>query len=392
MIQKTIPLKYGINPNQKPAQLVFTENSPRIDVLNGTPSYINILDALNGWQLVRELKMALNMPAAASFKHVSPAGTAVAVPLSDTLGKAYFVDDMGELSPLATAYSRARGADRVSSFGDFIALSDTCDVCTAELIKREVSLGVIAPDYDADALAMLKEKLGGGYLVLRIDPSYEPPEIERRDIFGVVLEQKRNDIVIDQSALKNRVTMQKNIPSEAVRDMIVSLVTLKYTQSNSVCFAADGQTIGIGAGQQSRVHCTRLAGSKADLWWLRQHPRVLGLQLAMNTSRAEKNNIIDLFLSEDITMSEEKLLQAGLEVSAERLNKSERRKWLGELTDVSLASDAYFPFRDSIDRAAGSGVKYIVQPGGSHRDDEVIASADEYGMVMAFSEIRLFHH
>lgn len=392
MTQTVLPLRYGANPNQKPAQLVFTETSPRLEVLNGAPGYINILDALNGWQLVRELKASLNMPAAASFKHVSPAGAAVAAPLDDTLAKAYFVNDMGTLSPLASAYARARGADRVSSFGDFVALSNTCDASTAMLIKREVSDGVIAPGYDDDALAILKEKRGGGYLVLRIDPNYSPSAMEKREVFGVTLEQKRNDVVIDQSALENRVTKKTDIPAEAARDLIVTLITLKYTQSNSVCFTYGGQTIGVGAGQQSRVHCTRLAGSKADLWWLRQHPKVLELQFAEGLSRAEKNNAIDLFLLEDITPPEEELLKANLRGSVERLTRDEKREWLNKLTGVSLGSDAYFPFRDSIDRAARSGVKYVAQPGGSTRDDLIIAAADEYGMTMAFNGIRLFHH
>ncbi|MCE5323063.1 phosphoribosylaminoimidazolecarboxamide formyltransferase [bacterium] len=392
MNQNNIPLRYGINPNQKPSQLIFTKSSPAIDIINGEPGYINILDALNGWQLVRELKTALNMPAAASFKHVSPAGAAVAIPLSDALRKTYFVDDMGELSPLATAYARARGADRVSSFGDFVALSDICDVSTAKLIGREVSNGIIAPGYDNEALPILKKKLGGSYLILQIDPNYEPPAMERREIFGVVLEQKRNEISINQSALANVVTRQKDITAEAARDLIVALITLKYTQSNSVCYAKDGQTIGVGAGQQSRVHCTRLAGGKADMWWLRQHPRVLGLQFAEGLSRAEKNNVIDLFLSEDITLPEEELLKAGLQEDTARLSKSDKIDWLDGLTDVSLGSDAYFPFRDSIDRAARSGVKYIAQPGGSNRDDDVIAAADDYEMAMVFNGIRLFHH
>lgn len=392
MAQTIIPLRYGLNPNQKPAQLVFTDESPKLDVLNGAPGYINILDALNAWQLVRELKAALSLPAAASFKHVSPAGAAVAVPLTDVLNNAYFVDDMEDLSPLATAYARARGADRVSSFGDFIALSDTCDASTAALINREVSDGVIAPGYDEDALAILRAKRGGSYLVLQIDPAYEPPVMESRELFGVTMEEKRNDIVIDQSALENRVTKLTDLPESAARDLIVSLITLKYTQSNSVCFALDGQTIGVGAGQQSRVHCTRLAGGKADLWWLRQHPKTLGLQFADGISRAEKNNAIDLFLSEDITAPEEELLKNSLQGNVERLSRAEKREWLDKLTGVSLGSDAFFPFRDSIDRAARSGVKYVAQAGGSNRDDLVIAAADEYGMVMAMNGIRLFQH
>lgn len=384
-------LRYGNNPNQKPARLVFSDTSPKIEVVNGAPGYINMLDALNGWQLVKELNASLGLPAAASFKHVSPAGAAVAVPLSDVLKKSYFVDDM-ELSPLATAYARARGADRVSSFGDFVALSDVCDASTAKLISREVSDGVIAPGYDDDALEILKGKRGGGYLLLQIDPNYEPPAVERREVFGVTLEQKQNDVVIDQKALENRVTKNKDIPAGAARDLIVSLITLKYTQSNSVCFALDGQVIGVGAGQQSRVHCTRLAGQKVDLWWLRQHPMVLGLQFAEGINRAEKNNLIDLFLLDDITEFEERLLVEGLQGKPERLTKARKREWLDKLTGVSLGSDAFFPFRDSIDRAAKSGVKYVAQAGGSNRDDLVIAAADEYGMAMVMNGIRLFHH
>lgn len=390
MNQQVIPLRYGMNPHQKPAQVILTDRSPKIEILNGAPGYINFLDALNAWQLVRELKAALNLPAAASFKHVSPAGAAVGLPLSDTLKKAYFVDDM-DLSPLAIAYARARGADRVSSFGDFIALSDTCDLSTAQLIKREVSDGVIAPAYDEDALALLREKREGKYLVLRIDPDYNPPEIEQRQVFGVTLEQKRNDIKIDASVLANVVTAKKEIPPDAQRDLVIALITLKYTQSNSVCFAYDGQVIGVGAGQQSRVHCTRLAAGKADLWWLRQHPKVLELEFRSGLNRAEKNNAIDEFLCDDLTPPEEALMRENLP-GAQRLTKEEKRHWLDKLTGVSLGSDAFFPFRDSIDRASRTGVKYIAEPGGSTRDNEIIAAADEYGMVMAFTGIRLFHH
>ena len=391
MTENIISLRYGMNPHQKPAQIVLTDVSPRLEVLNGAPGYINMLDALNGWQLVRELRSALGLPAAASFKHVSPAGAAAAVPLSDTLKKAYFVDDM-ELSPLATAYARARGADRISSFGDFVALSDQCDLSTAELVKREVSDGIIAPDYDDDALEVLRQKRGGKYLVLRIDAEYDPPVMERRELFGVTLEQKRDDSRIATDVLGNIVTKQKEIPAEAQRDLVVSLITLKYTQSNSVCFACDGQAIGVGAGQQSRVHCTRLAAGKADLWWLRQHPRVLSLKLCSGLSRAEKNNAIDQFLSEDLTQPEEAILRSNIEGPMLTLAKEERREWLCRLNGVSLGSDAYFPFRDSIDRASRSGVKFVAEPGGSARDEDVIAAADEYGMVMAFTGIRLFHH
>ena len=391
MTQKTISLRYGLNPHQTPAQLIFNDQSPKFEVINGAPGYINILDALNSWQLVKELKAALGLPAAASFKHVSPAGAAVAVPISDVLKKAYFVDDM-ELSPLATAYARARGADRVSSFGDFVALSDTCDAATAALISREVSDGVIAPDFDEEAMKILREKRGGGYLMIRVDPNYEPPVMESREIFGIVMEQKRNDVIIDHSALTNIVTKQKVIPADAQRDLIVSLITLKYTQSNSVCFTYNGQAIGVGAGQQSRVHCTRLAGNKADLWQLRQHPRVLELKFREGLNRAEKNNTIDGFISDDLTPPEEVFLQSNLDGKFEKLTKEEKTEWIGKLTGVSLGSDAFFPFRDSIDRASRSGVKYIVQPGGSNRDDIVIAAADEYGMAMATNGIRLFHH
>ncbi|MDI6828187.1 MAG: phosphoribosylaminoimidazolecarboxamide formyltransferase [Armatimonadota bacterium] len=390
MDKQIIPLRYGMNPHQKPAQIILTGQSPKLEILSGAPGYINILDALNAWQLVRELKAALHLPAAASFKHVSPAGAAVGLPLSEALKKAYFVEDM-ELSPLATAYARARGADRVSSFGDFIALSDTCDLSTAQLIKREVSDGVIAPGYDEDALSLLREKREGKYLVLRIDPCYNPPEMEQRQVFGVTLEQKRNDAKIDASILSNIVTIKKEMPPEAQRDLIIALITLKYTQSNSVCFAYEGQVIGVGAGQQSRVHCTRLAAGKADLWWLRQHPRVLELEFRSGMNRAEKNNAIDEFLSEDLTPPEEELMRENLP-GAQRLTKEEKREWLDKLTGVSLGSDAFFPFRDSIDRASRTGVKFIAEPGGSTRDEEIIAAANEYGMVMAFTGIRLFHH
>jgi phosphoribosylaminoimidazolecarboxamide formyltransferase/IMP cyclohydrolase len=389
-MEKILPLRYGTNPNQKPAQLVFTSESPKLEVLNGAPGYINMLDALNAWQLVKELGEALGLPAAASFKHVSPAGAGVGVPLSDSLKKSYFVDDM-ELSPLATAYARARGADRVSSFGDFVALSEPCDISTAKLIAREVSDAIIAPGFDEGVLDILKKKRGGSYLVIRIDPNYQPPEMEMRTVFGITMEQKRNDVKLNPSILTNVVTAEKELPADAQRDLIVSLITLKYTQSNSVCFAFDGQAIGVGAGQQSRVHCTRLAGGKAGLWWLRQHPRVLDLEFREGMNRAEKNNAIDVFLLEEPTPQELEQNAADLP-GAQRLTKEEKRAWLDKLTGVSLGSDAYFPFRDSIDRASRSGVKYIAEPGGSNRDEEVIAAANEYGMAMAFTGIRLFHH
>jgi phosphoribosylaminoimidazolecarboxamide formyltransferase/IMP cyclohydrolase len=391
MSHHEIPLRYGANPNQKPARLVLTEESPRLEVLNGAPGYINVLDALNSWQLVSELGAALNLPAAASFKHVSPAGAAIAAPLSDDLKKAYFVEGT-ELSPLATAYARARGADRISSFGDFVALSDRCDASTASLISREVSDGVIAPSYDPEALRILKEKRGGGYLVMQIDPGYEPPVMESRLVFGVVLEQRHNEVKIGVDALKNVVTKQKEIPTDARRDLILSLVTLKFTQSNSVCYAFDGQAIGVGAGQQSRVHCTRLAGGKADLWWLRRHPRVLELQFREGLNRAEKNNAVDGFLCDELTPPEEAYLRSSLVGDPPKLTREEKAEWIAKLTGVSLGSDAFFPFRDSIDRAARSGVRYVAQAGGSNRDDLVIAAADEYGMAMAMTGIRLFHH
>lgn len=391
MLAREIPLRYGINPHQKPASIVLGDSSPNLEVLNGAPGYINILDALNGWQLVKELRAALGMPAAASFKHVSPAGAAVGIPLSDVLKRVYFVDDM-ELSPLATAYARARGADRVSSFGDFVALSDRCDLSAALLIKREVSDGVIAPGYDDDALEVLKAKREGKYLILQIDPDYVPPEMESRQIFGVTLNQHVNDVQIGPSLLTNIVTEKKSFPEEAVRDLIIALITLKYTQSNSICFALDGQTIGVGAGQQSRVHCTRLAAHKADLWWLRQHPRVLDLEFRSGLNRAEKNNVIDQFLSDELSLPEEQLLKENLAGDVRKLTRDEKREWLNRLTGVSLGSDAFFPFRDSIDRASMSGVKYVAEPGGSNRDEDVIASANEHGMVMAFTGIRLFHH
>ncbi len=325
MAEKTIPLRYGANPHQTPARLIFRDDSPHIEVINGAPGYINMLDALNSWQLVRELKEALGLPAAASFKHVSPAGAAVYAPLSDALKKSYFVDDMPELSPLATAYARARGADRVSSFGDFVALSEPCDASTASIIAREVSDGVIAPSYDDDALAILKEKRGGRYLVIEIDPNYEPPALEQRVVFGVTLEQPRNSARIDEQTLSSIVTKRKGFTDESVRDLIVSLITLKYTQSNSVCFAYDGQTIGVGAGQQSRVHCTRLAGGKADMWWLRQHPRTLGLEFREGLKRPDKNNAVDLFLSDDLTAPEEALLADRIDGKVEKLTKAEKR-------------------------------------------------------------------
>jgi len=362
-----------------------------IIVLGGSPGYINLLDALNAWQLVRELKAALNLPAAASFKHVSPAGAAVAVPLSDTLKKIYFVDDL-ELSPLATAYARARGADRLCSFGDFIALSDTVDVSTAKLIAREVSDGVIAPAYEPAALEILKNKKQGKYAVVQIDPSYEPASVETREVFGVTFEQRHHDRLVTPSDLTNIVTAKKDIPPAALRDITLAWITLKYTQSNSVCFTADGQTIGVGAGQQSRIHCVRLAGQKADLWWLRQHPSVLGLSFNPAIKRPDRDNAIDQFLRDDVTSNEKSTWTEIFAQIPRQLTLDEKQQWLSKLDSVSLGSDAFFPFRDSVDRAAASGVKYVLEPGGSTRDDIVVQAADEYGMTMIFSGVRLFHH
>ena len=389
-----LELKYGCNPNQKPSRIFMRgEKDLPIEVLCGKPGYINFLDAFNGWQLVRELKAATGLPAAASFKHVSPAGAAVGLPLDETLAKIYWVDDMGELSPLACAYARARGADRMSSFGDFIALSDVCDVDTARIIKREVSDGVIAPGYEPEALEILKAKKNGNYNVVKIDPDYVPEEIERKQVFGIVFEQGRNELRIDDELLANVVTKNREIPESAKRDLCISLITLKYTQSNSVCFVKDGQAIGIGAGQQSRVHCTRLAGSKADNWFLRQAPQVLGLEFVDGIRRADRDNAIDVYIGEDyMDVLADGVWEKTFKVKPEVFTKEEKREWLDRMTDVALGSDAFFPFGDNIDRAFKSGVKYIAQPGGSVRDDHVIETCDEYGMVMAFTGIRLFHH
>jgi len=362
-----------------------------IIVLGGLPGYINLLDALNSWQLVRELKSALIRPAAASFKHVSPSGAAVATPLSDTLKEAYFVDDL-ELSPLATAYARARGADRLCSFGDFIALSDTVDVPTAKLIAREVSDGVIAPAYEPAALEILKKKKQGKYSIIQIDPAYEPHALETRDVFGVTFEQHRHDHLVTPADLTNIVTERRDLSPEAIRDMIIAWITLKYTQSNSVCFVTDGQTMGVGAGQQSRIHCVRLAGQKADLWQLRQHPDVLNLPFKPNIKRPDRDNAIDQFLRDDITPNEKANWGDIFSHVPQQLTPDEKREWLSKADSVSLGSDAFFPFRDSIDRAAASGVKYVLEPGGSARDDSVIQAANEYGMTMIFSGVRLFHH
>ena len=391
---KELELKYGCNPNQKPSR-IFMENDRElpITVLSGRPGYINLLDALNGWQLVKELKEATGLPAATSFKHVSPAGAAVGLPMDEVLRKIYWVDDLGELSPLACAYARARGADRMSSFGDFISLSDVCDVDTARLIKREVSDGVIAPGYEPEALEILKTKKNGNYNVIQIDPDYEPEALERKQVFGVVFEQGHNNLKIDKTLLEHIVTKEKELPEDAARDLLISLIVLKYTQSNSVCFAKGGQAIGIGAGQQSRVHCTRLAGSKADNWYLRQAPQVLNLPFIDGIRRADRDNAIDLYIGEDyMDVLAEGRWERIFKEKPPVFTKEEKRAWLDGLTDVALGSDAFFPFGDNIDRAYKSGVKYVAQPGGSVRDDQLIETCDQYGMVMAFTGIRLFHH
>jgi phosphoribosylaminoimidazolecarboxamide formyltransferase/IMP cyclohydrolase len=388
---KELPLRYGANPHQVPARVFMEKGDLPIQVLNGAPGYINLLDALNSWQLVKELKAALGLPAAASFKHVSPSGAALGTPLSDVLRKIYAVDDL-ELSPLATAYARARGVDRMSSFGDWVALSDKVDLQTAKLLAREVSDGVIAPDYALEALETLRNKKGGRYVVLQIDPAYQPGELERREVYGIIFEQRRHDRGVIPEDLKNVVTKKRDLPESALRDMTVAWIVLKYTQSNSVCFALDGQVIGVGAGQQSRVHCVRLAGTKADLWRLRQHPDVLGLKFKAGVKRPDKDNAIDQFLQADVTPAEKAAWGEVFEELPRQLSSEERRQWLDGMTDVTLGSDAFFPFRDSIDRAAMSGVRYVLQPGGSNRDEAVIQACDEYGMLMVFSGVRLFHH
>ena len=390
---KELELKYGCNPNQKPSKIYMENGELPIKVLCGKPGYINFLDAFNGWQLVRELKRATGLPAATSFKHVSPAGAAVGLPLDETLAKIYWVDDMGELSPLACAYARARGADRMSSFGDFISLSDVCDVATAKLIKREVSDGVIAPGYEPEALELLKQKKKGNYAIIEIDPNYEPAPIEHKEVFGITFEQGRNEHVIDDELLSNVVTENKEITEQAKIDLAIALITLKYTQSNSVCYAKDGQAIGIGAGQQSRIHCTRLAGQKADNWWLRQSPQVLGLQFVDSIGRADRDNSIDLYIGDEYEdVLAEGTWQNIFKVKPPVFTREEKRAWLDKLEDVALGSDAFFPFGDNIERAHKSGVKYIAQPGGSVRDDNVISTCDKYNMAMAFTGIRLFHH
>ena len=390
---KELELKYGCNPNQKPSRIYMEEGELPIKVLCGKPGYINFLDAFNGWQLVKELKKATGLPAATSFKHVSPAGAAVGLPMDDTLAKIYWVDDMGELSPLACAYARARGADRMSSFGDFISLSDVCDVATAKLIKREVSDGVIAPGYEPEALELLKQKKKGNYAIIEIDPNYEPDPIEHKEVFGITFEQGRNELVINDELLSNIVTENKELPEQAKIDLAIALITLKYTQSNSVCYAKGGQAIGIGAGQQSRIHCTRLAGQKADNWWLRQSPQVLGLQFVDSIGRADRDNSIDLYIGDEYEdVLAEGTWQNIFKVKPPVFTREEKRAWLDQLTDVALGSDAFFPFGDNIERAHKSGVKYIAQPGGSVRDDNVIATCNKYNMTMAFTGIRLFHH
>ena len=391
---KELELKYGCNPNQKPSKIYMADGSDLpIQVLNGRPGYINFLDAFNGWQLVSELKKATGLPAATSFKHVSPAGVAVGLPLSDTLAKIYWVDDLGELSPLASAYARARGADRMSSFGDFISLSDVCDVDTARLIKREVSDGVIAPGYEPEALEILKQKKNGNYNVIQIDPDYEPEPLEHKDVFGITFEQGRNELKIDDAFLANIVTENKELTEQAKIDLAISMITLKYTQSNSVCYVKDGQAIGIGAGQQSRIHCTRLAGQKADNWWLRQSPQVMNLPFVDSIRRADRDNAIDLYIGEDyMDVLADDAWPNIFKEKPEVFTREAKREWLDKMTDVSLGSDAFFPFGDNIERAHKSGVKYIAQPGGSVRDDNVIDTCNKYGMVMSFTGLRLFHH
>lgn len=386
-------LKYGCNPNQKPSRIFMKDGSALpITVLNGKPGYINFLDAFNSWQLVKELKEATGLPAAASFKHVSPAGAAVAIPMSDTLKKIYFVDDL-ELSPIATAYARARGADRMSSYGDFVALSDTCDAQTATLLAREVSDGVIAPGYTQEALEILKTKRKGNYNVIQIDEAYQPAPIEHKDVYGITFEQGRNEIKINEEMLQNIVSENKELPQEAKRDLLTALITLKYTQSNSVCYAKDGQAIGIGAGQQSRIHCTRLAGNKADIWFLRQHPKVMNLPFKADIRRPDRDNTIDVYISDDdMDVLADGTWELFFTEKPERLTREEKRAWLDQQTGVSLGSDAFFPFGDNIERAHRSGVSYIAEAGGSIRDDHVIDTCNKYGICLAFTGVRLFHH
>ncbi len=391
---KELELKYGCNPNQKPSRIYMEEGELPIKVLNGKPGYINFLDAFNGWQLVSELKKATGLPAATSFKHVSPAGAAVGLPMTDIEKKIYWVDDIEEeFTPLANAYARARGADRMSSFGDFISLSDVCDVATAKIIKREVSDGVIAPGYEPEALEILKAKKNGNYNVIEIDPNYVPKALERKEVFGITFEQGRNELKIDEDFFGNIVTENKELPESAKIDLAIAMITLKYTQSNSVCYAKGGQAIGIGAGQQSRIHCTRLAGQKADNWWLRQSPQVLGLEFVDGIRRADRDNSIDLYIGEDyMDVLADGAWENIFKVKPPVFTAEEKRAWLDKMSDVALGSDAFFPFGDNIERAHRSGVKYVAEPGGSIRDDHVIATCNKYGMVMAFTGIRLFHH
>ena len=390
---KEFELKYGCNPNQKPARVFMQNGELPIEILNGKPGYINLLDAFNGWQLVRELKKATGLPAATSFKHVSPAGAAVGLPLDETLAKIYWVDDLGELSPLACAYARARGADRMSSFGDFISLSDVCDVATAKLIKREVSDGIIAPGYEPEALEILSAKKKGSYCVIKIDPEYVPAPIERKDVFGVTFEQGRNELVINDELFANVVTENKDIPESARIDLAIAMITLKYTQSNSVCYTKGGQAIGIGAGQQSRIHCTRLAGQKADNWFLRQNPKVLNLPFKDGIGRADRDNSIDVYIGDEYEdILAEGTWQKFFTEKPSVFTREEKRAWLDKMDNVCLGSDAFFPFGDNIERAHKSGVKYIAQPGGSVRDDNVIDTCNKYGIAMCFTGIRLFHH
>ena len=390
---KELELKYGCNPNQKPSKVFMKEGELPFTVLSGRPGYINLLDALNGYQLVKELKKATGLPAATSFKHVSPAGAAVGLPLTDVEKKIYWVEDMGELTPLASAYARARGADRMSSFGDFISLSDTCDAATARLVKREVSDGIIAPGYDDDALEILRSKKNGNYCVIQIDPDYVPAPIETKDVYGVTFEQGRNELVINDELFANVVTDAKDIPEAARIDLAIAMITLKYTQSNSVCYVKDGQAIGIGAGQQSRIHCTRLAGNKADIWWLRQCPKVMNLPFKEGIRRADRDNTIDVYISDDYEdVLAEGVWQNFFSEKPEPLTREEKKAWIAQNTKVALGSDAFFPFGDNIERAHKSGVEFIAQAGGSVRDDNVIETCDKYGITMAFTGVRLFHH
>jgi phosphoribosylaminoimidazolecarboxamide formyltransferase/IMP cyclohydrolase len=390
--RQQLALRYGVNPHQVPARVFSDEGALPFEVLNGSPGYINLLDALNSWQLVSEIRDSLGLPAVASFKHVSPAGAAVGLPVPDALRRAYFVDEAEQLSGLASAYARARGADRVCSYGDWVALSDRVDLATAKLLRREVSDGVIAPGYEPEALQVLKAKKQGRYTILQVDPRYHPPPMETRQVFGVTFEQRRNDVVPGRELLASIVTRRRELPDEAKRDLVIGLITVKYTQSNSVCLVADGQVIGCGAGQQSRIHCTRLAADKADTWFLRQHPAVLALRFRPGLGRIDRDNAVDQYLRDDLTPAEEAIWRESFGHVPERLSRAQKREWLDRLTGVSLASDAYIPFRDNVDRAHASGVEYIAQPGGAQRDADIIGACDDYGMAMVFTGVRLFHH